>query len=253
MTTPAEEDRNMKKGQQKSISLAIVYDNNPYQDNCKTDWGFSCFIEGLEKSILFDTGGSGQILLDNMAKLSIDPGTVDGIFISHDHKDHTGGLVTFLEKNGEVDVWVPYFFPKPFKASLRKKAANVNETENFGKIYDRAYTTGVINGWIKEQSLLIETGEDLVLITGCAHPRIVNIVRTAKHLFKQNVRTIIGGFHLVGFEENIIKEIIDTLRNEGVTEAGPCHCSGEDARRLFAQAFGENYFDLGVGKKITIR
>jgi 7,8-dihydropterin-6-yl-methyl-4-(beta-D-ribofuranosyl)aminobenzene 5'-phosphate synthase len=243
----------MKKGQQKSISLAIVYDNNPYQDGCKTDWGFSCFIQGLEKTILFDSGGNGQILMENMSKLGIDPQDIDAVFLSHDHKDHTGGLATLLEKKGEVDVWVPYFFPEPFKASLRQKGANVNETKNFEKICGGAYTTGVINGWIKEQSLVIATSEGLALITGCAHPRIVNIVHHAKKLLNQNIQTVFGGFHLAGFEDKTIQEIIETLQDEGVAKAGPCHCSGEDARRLFARAFGKNYLDLGVGRRIVIR
>lgn len=233
--------------------LTIVYDNNACRDDCQKDWGFSCFIEGLEKSILFDTGGSGRILLDNMAKLSIKPENVDGIFISHDHKDHTGGLEAFLKKNREVKTWIPDFFSSSFKASLRQKGADVIETRSFGKICDGAYTTGVINGWIKEQSLVLETGKGLILITGCAHPRIVHIVQAAKRMFNQNIRTIIGGFHLVGFEEDVIQEIIEALMAEGVIEAGPCHCSGEDARRLFAQAFGEHYLDLGVGKRIAVQ
>ena len=241
----------MKKN--KAVTVTIVYDNNPYLDGCQNDWGFSCFVEGLEKSILFDTGGSGRILLDNMARLSIEPGNVDGIFISHEHKDHTGGLEAFMKKTCEVDTWIPDFFTLPFKDSLREKGAVVIPIKDSVQICDGAFSTGVINGWIKEQSLILEIGEGLALITGCAHPRIVNIVQTAKDLFKQNVHTIIGGFHLVGFEENIIKEIIDTLKNKGVTKAGPCHCSGKEARQLFAQAFGENYLDLGVGKKITIQ
>lgn len=240
----------MKKN--KAVTVTIVYDNNLYLENCRNDWGFSCFVEGLEKSILFDTGGDGRILLDNMAKLNIGPEDVDGIFISHDHKDHTGGLAALLKKKQEVDTWIPDFFSLAFRNSLREKGATVIPIKDAGKICDGAHTTGVINGWIKEQSLLIETGEGIVLITGCAHPRIVNIVRTANHLFEQDVHTIIGGFHLVGFEENTIKEIIDMLKKDGVTKAGPCHCSGEDARRLFAQAFKENFIDLGVGRKITL-
>ena len=234
------------------ITISIVYDNNLHLQNFQNDWGFSCCIEGLDKTILFDTGGNGKILLENMQKLEIDPTDIGGVFLSHEHKDHTGGLDSLLKKNSRIDVWVPYFFSLQFKDSLRKKGANVMETKDQGNICEGAYTTGVINGWIKEQSLVLETGTGPVLITGCAHPRIVNIVQTAKKMFKRDMHTIIGGFHLVGFEDDTIEEIIDTLQREGVIQAGPCHCSGDDARRLFAQAFGKNFLDLGVGKKIVI-
>jgi 7,8-dihydropterin-6-yl-methyl-4-(beta-D-ribofuranosyl)aminobenzene 5'-phosphate synthase len=252
MTMPAEGDSPEEKRKNKIITITIVYDNNLHLKNFQNDWGFSCFIEGLEKSILFDTGGSSRILLDNMAKSGIEPEKIDGIFISHDHKDHTGGLGALMKKKREYDTWIPDFFSSQFKASLREKGANVIPIKFFGKLCEGAYTTGVINGWIKEQSLVLETGDSLVLVTGCAHPRIVHIVQTAKKLFKKDVRTILGGFHLVGFETNLVQEIIQTLKDESIQKAGPCHCSGEEARQLFARAFGENYLDLGVGKKIII-
>jgi len=53
----------------KSLQVSIVYDNNAFGENLKADWGFSCLIRGLEKSILFDTGTNGKILLSNMEKL----------------------------------------------------------------------------------------------------------------------------------------------------------------------------------------
>jgi 7,8-dihydropterin-6-yl-methyl-4-(beta-D-ribofuranosyl)aminobenzene 5'-phosphate synthase len=234
------------------VTITIVYDNNLYLKDFQNDWGFSCFIEGLGKTILFDTGGDGKILLDNMAKLNINPKDIEGVFLSHDHKDHTGGLDYLVKKNSQIDVWVPYFFSRVFKDSLRKKGAHVIETKSAEKICEGAHTTGVINGWIKEQSLLCETAEGLVLITGCAHPRIVHIVQTVKTLYKQDLRTVLGGFHLAGFEDSTIKEIIGTLQDEGIAKAGPCHCTGEEARQLFARSYGENFLELGVGKKLVI-
>ena len=81
------------------LTITIVYDNNPYNEELETRWGFSCLIEGLEKTILFDVGGEGSVLLKNMEKLKIDPKKVNVIVLSHIHYDHIGGLSDFLKKN----------------------------------------------------------------------------------------------------------------------------------------------------------
>ena len=46
-----------------SIVISVVYDNNEYDPKLEAAWGFSCLIEGTEKTILFDTGGNGKTLL----------------------------------------------------------------------------------------------------------------------------------------------------------------------------------------------
>jgi 7,8-dihydropterin-6-yl-methyl-4-(beta-D-ribofuranosyl)aminobenzene 5'-phosphate synthase len=66
---------------QPAIQISVVYDNIHCDQNLKTDWGFSCFVEGLEKSILFDTGANGQILLSNMEKIGIRPEDIDVVVI----------------------------------------------------------------------------------------------------------------------------------------------------------------------------
>lgn len=61
----------------KNISITIVYDNNPYKEGILTFWGFSCLIRGTQKTILFDTGGNGSVLIDNMKRLGINPEKID--------------------------------------------------------------------------------------------------------------------------------------------------------------------------------
>lgn len=234
------------------IQLTIVYDNNPYDEELKTDWGFSCLIEGLEKILLFDTGTNGQILLSNMKKLGIHPEEIELILLSHAHRDHTGGLEALLAQNPKMEVWLPEFFPSSFKDSIKERGASLVEVEGFKKICDRAYTTGVIKGWIKEQSLILETDKGLVVITGCAHPRIVKILSTAKELLKKEIYLALGGFHLAGLDKEII-EILDAFRDLGVKKVGPCHCSGDEARRLFAEEYNDDFIKIGVGKKLTVR
>jgi 7,8-dihydropterin-6-yl-methyl-4-(beta-D-ribofuranosyl)aminobenzene 5'-phosphate synthase len=233
--------------------MSVVYDNNPHDRELQTDWGFSCFVEGLEKSILFDTGANGQILLSNMGKLGIRPEGLDVVFLSHAHRDHTGGLNDLLVLNPGIEVWLPAFFADDFKDRARKKAARVVEVTTSRKICEGAHTSGVIEGWIKEQSLILETKCGLILLTGCSHPRIVHIIATVKESFKKDIHLILGGFHLAGFDVKDIEEIIRKFRDSGVQKVGPAHCSGDDARRLFHKEYRDNYIEIGAGKKIRIQ
>jgi 7,8-dihydropterin-6-yl-methyl-4-(beta-D-ribofuranosyl)aminobenzene 5'-phosphate synthase len=59
------------------MKITIVFDNYLHNPELKTEWGFSCLIEGFEKNILFDTGSDGEILLENMQKLKLDPKKTD--------------------------------------------------------------------------------------------------------------------------------------------------------------------------------
>ena len=101
------------------VSIVVVFDNRPYRKDLKASWGFACVVRGAEKTILFDTGGDGAILMDNMKKLKIDPKTIDAVVLSHAHKDHTGGLSAFLAKNADVEVYLPRSFQKGFKDDVR--------------------------------------------------------------------------------------------------------------------------------------
>jgi 7,8-dihydropterin-6-yl-methyl-4-(beta-D-ribofuranosyl)aminobenzene 5'-phosphate synthase len=240
-------------GNKSSVQMFVVYDNNPYDEKLKTDWGFACFVEGLEKSVLFDTGANGQILLSNMEKSGIRPEKVDVVVLSHAHQDHTGGLDELLTRNSKIEVWLPHFFTPDFKDGIKKKGAKVVEVETSRKICEGAYTSGVIEGWIKEQSLVLDTEKGLIVMTGCAHPRITNIMARVKELFKKDIFLAMGGFHLAGFNKEEINEIIDKFRDLGVQKVGPGHCSGDEARALFHEEYKDDFLGIGVGKEIKIQ
>jgi 7,8-dihydropterin-6-yl-methyl-4-(beta-D-ribofuranosyl)aminobenzene 5'-phosphate synthase len=232
--------------------MSVVYDNNPYDRGLKTDWGYSCFVEGLEKSILFDTGAEGQILLANLEKLGIQPASIDVVVLSHAHRDHTGGLKGLLFLNPKIEVWLPHFFALDFKDSIKARGAGVVEVEASGKICEGAQTSGVIEGWIKEQSLVLDTERGLVLMTGCAHPRIVRIIDRVRDVFKKNIFMALGGFHLAGFEKAEIREIIRKFRSSEIQKVGLAHCSGDEARTLFQEEYQDDFIKVGVGTKIEI-
>lgn len=235
------------------LDLTIVYDNNPYNEKLETRWGFSCLVEGLEKTVLFDVGGEGSVLLKNLKKLRIDPETIDVIVLSHIHYDHVGALPNLLGKNSDVIVYMPESLPQSIKNEVKKAGAKLVEVHKSVKICKNAYSTGELGNWIKEESLVIKTSKGLVIITGCAHPGVVNIVKMAKEMLKTDVYLILGGFHLCWINAWQIKGIINGVEKEGVEKVAPCHCSGNLARKLFEKAYGKNFILSGVGKKIKIK
>ncbi|MGD8537731.1 MAG: MBL fold metallo-hydrolase [Candidatus Aminicenantes bacterium] len=237
----------------KQGKLTIAYDNNTTEKSLPADWGFSCLIQGFEKSILFDTGTKPEILLHNMGKLGIQPRRIDCVFLSHFHKDHTGGLSSLLELNPEIEVWLPEFFPEDFKAKIFASGVSIVEVTDHQKICEGISTTGIIKGWIKEQSLVLDTTDGLVVVTGCAHPRLTNILSKVKNLFDKNIFASLGGFHLAGFQKNEIEEVIQELKTLGVQKIGPCHCTGESARKMFSDVFKEHFIDVGVGREVIFR
>ena len=233
--------------------LIIVYDNNPFDSRLKTAWGFSCLVRLSQTTILFDTGGNSSTLLYNMKQLQIDPKEVEVVVLSHIHGDHVGGLNGFLEQNSDVTVYLPGSFPPSFKDEVRALAAKVEEIDKARELLPGVYTTGELDGGIKEQSMIVTTDQGLVIVTGCSHPGILKIVQRAKELVPDSkVYLAVGGWHLGGASSTQLKSINDAFRQLGVEKVAPCHCSGDETRRQFKQYYGGDYIESGVGRRIPL-
>jgi len=233
----------------KTLTLTVIYDNNAYDPRLKTAWGFSCLIEYRGQVVLFDTGGDSPTLLANMAALGIDPGQIEAVVLSHNHGDHTGGLSAILRDG--LTVFVPQSFPRRFKDAVRARAQLIEVLEP-REIGEKVYTTGELGTGIIEQSLMVRTDEGLVVITGCAHPGIVEIIRKAKALSGDEVYLVLGGFHLGDKSRKEIEGILSEFRRLGVRKVAPCHCTGEQAIRMFRQEYGQDFIQAGVGKVIRV-
>ena len=235
------------------IEIIILYDNNAYDKKLRPAWGFSCLVKLPHKSILFDTGGDRSILLANLEKLEIDPQEIEVVFLSHIHGDHVGGLAGFLRKNSNVVVHLPESFPQRFKDRIKALGATVEEVDGSKELFDNVYTTGELGTGIIEQSLIIKTDKGLLIITGCAHPGVVTIIKRAMELTGDKVCLILGGFHLAGASTSKIESIIDDFFRLGVKKVSPCHCTGEKASALFEERYGADFFECGVGRRILIQ
>jgi 7,8-dihydropterin-6-yl-methyl-4-(beta-D-ribofuranosyl)aminobenzene 5'-phosphate synthase len=229
------------------VTFTVLYDNNAYAPGLRTDWGFACMVETGEATVLFDTGGNGTILTSNMAKLGFDPQAIDVVVLSHAHGDHTGGLAKLLNTGISPTVYVPAAFPTLFKTDVRARTDLVEITDAV-KILPGIYTTGEVGSSIVEQALVVETGEGVVVVTGCALPGVVQMVRRAKETVEGEVTLVTGGFHLGSASSSRIEDIIADLRDLGVQHVAPCHCTGDLARQMFASAFGADCTLAGVGQ-----
>jgi len=233
------------------VTITILYDNNEYDERLETAWGFSCLVQRGDLTLLFDTGGDGPTLLSNMATLELDPADIDIVLLSHIHGDHVGGLGGILAVNKETTVYLPRSFPTDLKEQIGA-SARVVEVHEPMEISEGIHTTGEMGREILEQSLVVETAQGLVVITGCAHPGVVNIVAKAKEITGGEVYLVMGGFHLGGASQATIEDIIEEFQRLGVQRVAPCHCSGDLARSAFERAYGENFILVGVGKRLKI-
>jgi len=211
------------------MKLTIIYDNDTKDTELKPDWGFACLVEAHGKTILFDTGEQGRILLSNMDKLGISLSSVEEVFISHDHHDHTGGLSDFLAKK-PCRVLAP---------SSCRQVLDANETIKIKdpfKIHEGIFSTGELKGI--EQSLVVQSDNGVVVIAGCSHPGVGTILEAASQF--GNIRALIGGLH--GFSDFYLLGDLEMVC--------PTHCT--QFKSQIKSLYPDKYVEGGAGAIIDI-
>jgi 7,8-dihydropterin-6-yl-methyl-4-(beta-D-ribofuranosyl)aminobenzene 5'-phosphate synthase len=238
------------------LTITIVYNNIGADERLRTEWGFGALIEYGDQTLLFDTGGDSPTLLHNMEELGIDLNSIQTIVLSHIHWDHVDGLQGLLETGIQPTVYVPPSFPEDFKSQVQEATELVEVTPGQA-VGERIFTIGELptpgHPELMEQALVIETGSGLIVITGCAHPGIVNIVQRAGELFEDEIHLAMGGFHLGGETDTAITAILADLREMGVQRVAPSHCTGDHAIARFAAEYGDDFIGTGAGSILSLR
>ncbi len=256
---------------------------NTANSGLKARHGLSLYIETKSHRILFDLGPD-ETLFENAEKMNIDIASVDTVIISHGHYDHGGALGRFLKRNSSATVYVqrkafePHysktlFFktsigidPKwkahgqvvildgDYKIDEELSLFTVDKTEKFySPANDALYDKNGRDTFSHEQNLII-TENHTVVIMGCGHAGVVNIMEKTEN---SKPYFCIGGFHLFNpltkktVSENLLDEIAKELQKYKDTQFYTCHCTGKEAYQYLSQKM-KNMHYMSCGERLEI-
>jgi 7,8-dihydropterin-6-yl-methyl-4-(beta-D-ribofuranosyl)aminobenzene 5'-phosphate synthase len=226
--------------------ITVIYDNRCANEALQEGWGFSVFVENEDRKILFDTGGYSPAFFSNIEKLQIPLEKVTHLLFSHRHWDHKAGMDEVLSRlNEKAQVYVPRLF-SPFRTKLKR-------VRSFVEI-DRGIYSLVLKGGflLYEQALILNTAQGMVIITGCAHPGIITIIKKAQERLPGKVYFVMGGFHLLFDPAPQSAKVVQEFQTLGVQKVAPCHCSGDQTIRQFQAAYGDHFCKVGTGTVVTV-
>ncbi len=232
-----------------SVKVTTLIDNDVWKSGMASTWGLSLYVEmDIERTrcvILMDTSGSFELLSKNASQLDMNLLDIESIFISHWHGDHCGSLTHVLPLlKQSTPVYIPSKSPSGIR-DIKQSGGTPQVCSEPTEFTDGAMSTGDLEG---EHSLFMNVRDKgLVVLTGCAHPGIINIVKRARQVSGvSKVCAVIGGFHISGVSEG--KRVGGFLDEIGVGLVSPCHCTGADSRNAIADIMGERCVRNGSGR-----
>ena len=234
-----------------AVHVTIIYDNYQADENLDTDWGFACLVEYQGNRLLFDAGRLAELYKKNVNLLGIHPEEIPSLFISHGHGDHTAGIPWILEQNPSIRCYLPASYAE----QLENRGTLPTNSEGLGKpthLYGPFYSTGDNFVAFREQGLVIKTDNGGVLITGCGHPGAVPMVQAAVNELGIEIHTLIGGLHLMDKSGEEVEQIAADLKELGVRQICPTHCTGDKSIAVLKSSFGSGYISGGTGQQIII-
>ncbi len=247
--------------------------------------GLSMFVRTDSLKLVFDCGPDATAV--NNARLMDTPiQTADYVILSHSHYDHSGGYPDFVRNQvkGTLYTGPDYFEPKyafdgvkytylgagfdeQFLAEnqivhkvcrgtvqLSKDCwifADFPRTHAFETIPSR-FVRGTLPGaetddFSDEICLVLDTSKGLVVVVGCSHPGILNMLTHIHNTLQKPIYAVLGGTHLVEADEQRIDQTIAEMKNMGLHIIGLSHCSGEKAECAAGSDAEVKSCHLGVG------
>jgi len=272
--------------------IKALVENTALSKNFGSEHGLSLYIETNSRKILFDVG-AGELFLENAKKLNVDISDVDYLIISHGHYDHGGGLKAFLRENTKAEVFLHRLaFEKYYALRSNDELEYIGLDEElkqnrrivltsdcffinkgiqvFSNITQKEPLPISNNGllmehngqivqdtFVHEQNLIIEEDGKTLLVTGCAHNGIVNIIEHFHDLKGRMPNYVVGGFHLSSRSSgnNVNPEMIDKISKYLINTNAKfctCHCTGIEPYNRLKAAMGDSIDYLSAGSEITI-
>ena len=251
------------------MELAVLVDNNNHIGNCLiSEHGLSFLIKEGDKQVLFDCG-STDAFIKNAYKMKMDLEHVTDIVLSHSHRDHVGGFVKLRSlyssfKNIGLGISNKNVITHPdvFNDELNSENAAAESCLHFSKkdiedffnlkltkqpyeITPNLIYLGEIpikynevkKDYSPDETVLAYKSKDgLVIISGCSHSGIENIVEQARVVTGENrIHTIIGGFYLINRDSDDINNLGRYLQEQGVKLIYPCHCTDLESKIILSK------------------
>jgi 7,8-dihydropterin-6-yl-methyl-4-(beta-D-ribofuranosyl)aminobenzene 5'-phosphate synthase len=273
-----------------ALEATILRDNVAVREDLSSGHGLAMLVRIGDHAALFDAGDSAETW-ENADALGIDPAEVGHLALSHGHYDHTNGLPHLLERGGKLTVvahpavfeprWADraggrreYIGPPATREELEAMGADFQLSNSPVDLIPGLSTTGEIprvsdlaprsphllverdgqtveDDFVDDLSLLASLDGGSVLLTGCAHAGLVNIVEQMISLTGQAPTAVAGGTHLARESEDRIRLVARTLHDRGVRQIVPLHCSGDRGADLLAEYFPGEVLSAGVGDMIA--
>ena len=243
--------------------------HNELDEFIEEDSGFSVLIETGKKKLLFDVSYSDDII-KNVEKGNIDLNNIDYLVLSHGHIDHTEGLrfIDFSQvKNllahpdcfqkkyfsGMGHIGVPLFLnylQQKTKVILMKEPYWIEKDKIvfLGQIprktdFEAQEPIGYLENKegdfvLDDSAIAIRTDKGLIVISGCSHAGICNIIEYAREICNEDrIYAVLGGFHL--FNKEATDKTIEFIKNQGIEKIYPAHCLNQYAFAEFKKIGGE--------------